>query len=228
MPPGSEVQCRSHPTTRSQNNIKKLKVYTDGAIRYECLTTSGEPESTTEALAGENWHAAMDEEYKALMRNNTWHIVPSHRASNIVDRKWVYKIKRKQDGSVDRYKAQLVAKRFKHRHGIDYSDTFSPVVKPTTIHLVISLTVSRGWSLQQLDVHNTFLHGVLEEDVFMRQPLGYVDTSKSDYMCKLDKALYGLKQAPRAWYSRLSNKLKHLGSRRPRLIPLCLSIPRRM
>jgi hypothetical protein len=211
MPPGFEVQCGSRPTTRSQNNIKKLKVCTDGTIRYECLTTLGEPESTTEALADENWHAAMDEEYKALMRNNTWHLVPSHRASNIVDCKWVYKIKRRQDGSVDRYKARLVAKGFKQRHGIDYSDTFSPVVKPTTIRLVISLAVSRGWSLQQLDVHNAFLHGVLEEDVFMRQPPRYVDTSKSDYVCKLDKALYGLKQAPRAWYSRLSNKLKALG-----------------
>jgi hypothetical protein len=153
----------------------------------------------------------MNEEYKTLVRNNTWHLVPSHHANNVVDCKWVYKIKRKQDGLVDRYKDWLVAKGFKQRHGIDYSDTFSPVVKPTTIRLVVSLAVSRGWSLWQLDVHNAFLHGVLEEDVFMHQPPGYVDSSKPDHVCKLDKTLYGLKQAPRAWYSQLSNKLKALG-----------------
>jgi hypothetical protein len=85
MPSRSEAQCGSRPTTRSQNNIKRSKVYTNDTIRYVCLTTSREPESSTEAPAYENWHAAMEEEYKALMRNNTWHLVPSHCASNIVE-----------------------------------------------------------------------------------------------------------------------------------------------
>jgi hypothetical protein len=120
-------------------------------------------------------------------------------------------VKRKQDGTVERYKAHLGAKAFKQRHGIDYGDTFSPVVKPATIWLVLSLVVSRGWGLRQLDVQNAFLHGRLEEDVYMRQPPGYVDASKPDYVCKLDRALYGLKQTPRAWYSRFSMKLRNLG-----------------
>jgi hypothetical protein len=154
----------------------------------------------------------MNYEYQALLKIKTWHLVPSHRATNVIDCKWVHKIKkRKQDRSVERYKARLVEKGFKQRNEIDYGDTFSPMIKAATIRVVLSLAVSRGWCLRQLDVQNTFLHGILEEEVFMRHPLGYEDRSKPHHVYKLDKALYGLKQAPRAWYSKLSKKLKLLG-----------------
>jgi hypothetical protein len=155
----------------------------------------------------------MDAEFMALEKNRTWHLVPPKKGRNIVDCKWVSKIKRKQDGSLDRNKARLVAKEFKQRYGIDYVDTFSPVVKPTTIRIVLSIAISRGWSLRQLDVQNAFLHGILEEEVYMKQPPGYEDKEKPSYVCKLDKALYGLKQAPRAWYARLSKKFFDLGFR---------------
>ena len=135
----------------------------------------------------------MDNEYGALVKNNTWHLVPPRKGNKVIDCKWVYKIKRKSDGSIDRYKARLVAKGFKQRFGIDYEDTFSPVVKAATIQLVLSIVVSKGWSLRQLGVQNAFLHGVLEEEVFMRQPPGYENISTPHYICKLDKALYGLK-----------------------------------
>jgi histone deacetylase 1/2 len=105
----------------------------------------------------------------------------------------VYRIKKKADGTIDRYKARLVAKGFKQRYGIDYEDTFSPVVKIATIRIVLSISVSRGWSLRPLDVKNTFLHGVLEEEVYMRQPPGFEDSHALHYIYKLDKALYGLK-----------------------------------
>ena len=132
------------------------------------------------------------------MKNKTWHLVPPRKGNNVIDCKWVYKIKRKYDGSIDRYKARLVAKWIKQRFGIDYEDTFSPVVKEATIRLVLSIAISRGWSLRQLDVENAFLHGVLEEEVFMRQLPGYENQSTPHYVFKLDKALYGLKQSPRA------------------------------
>jgi histone deacetylase 1/2 len=147
----------------------------------------------------------------ALMKNKTWHLVSPRKGINVVDCKWVWKKKYKSDGSLDKYKGRLVAKGYKQRYGIDYGDTFSPVVKPATIRVVLFLAVSRGWNLRQLDVSNAFLHGHLEEDVYMRQPRGYEDRNFPGYVCILDKALYGLKQAPRAWYSRLSTKLQMLG-----------------
>ncbi|WVZ90565.1 hypothetical protein U9M48_036856 [Paspalum notatum var. saurae] len=138
-----------------------------------------------EALNDENWKSAMDTEFSALMENRTWHLVPPQKGINIIDCKWVYKVKRKADGSLDRYKARLVAKGFKQRYGIDYEDTFSPVVKAATIRVVLSIAVSRGWSLRQLDVQNAFLHGVLEEEVYMRQPPGYEDKTTPDYLSEL-------------------------------------------
>jgi histone deacetylase 1/2 len=145
------------------------------------------------------------------MKNGTWHLVPKPRGHNIIGCKWVYKIKRRADGTVDRYKARLVAKGFKQQYGIDYEETFSPVVKAATIRLILAIAVSQGWSLRQLDVQNAFLHGDLDEEVYMYQPSGFSDPSHPSYVCKLDKALYGLKQAPRAWYSKLSTKLVSMG-----------------
>jgi histone deacetylase 1/2 len=174
-------------------------------------TMTEEPATVEEALGDPKWVTAMDSEYKALIHNKTWHLVHPPKGKNIIDCRWVYKVKRKSDGTIDRYKARLVAKGYKQRYGIDYEDTFSPVVKAATIRLVLSIAVSRGWSLRQLDVQNAFLHGVLEEEVYMRQPPGYSDKSKPNFVCKLDKAIYGLKQAPRAWYDRLCGKLQGLG-----------------
>jgi histone deacetylase 1/2 len=173
--------------------------------------TPEEPTSVVQALADKNWVAAMDEEHTSLLHNKTWHLVPRPKGKNIIGSRWVFKIKRKADDSIDRYKARLVAKGHKQRYGIDYEDTFSPVVKAATIRLILSLAVSKDWCLRQLDVQNAFLHGILEEEVYMSQPPGYVDQKHPDYVCKLDKALYGLKQAPRAWYARLCGKLVALG-----------------
>jgi hypothetical protein len=110
----------------------------------------------------------MIDEYNALLRNITWTFVPPQPGRNLIDCMWVYKVKHKADGSIDRYKAQLVAKGFKQLLGIDYDGTFSPVVKLATIRMIISHVVSREWVFHKLDVQNAFLHGILEEEVYMK------------------------------------------------------------
>src|SRR4051812_46212104 len=170
-----------------------------------------EPRNHIEAMACPHWRAAMEDEFSALQNNQTWRLVPPVPGGNIIESKWVFKVKLKSDGSIERYKARLVAKGFKQRYGLDYEDTFSPVVKPTTIRLLLSLAVTCGWSLRQLDVQNAFLHGVLDEEVYMCQPPGYVDPARPHHLCRLEKALYGLKQAPRAWHARLGSALRALG-----------------
>jgi histone deacetylase 1/2 len=153
----------------------------------------------------------MELEYQALLRNQTWTLVPPPPRVNVIDSKWVFKVKKHADGSIERYKARLVARGFRQRYGLDYEDTFSPVIKPTTIRVLLSIAVTRGWSMRQLDVQNAFLHGLLEEEVYMRQPPGFVDSARPDYLCRLTKALYGLKQAPRAWHARLATALRARG-----------------
>ncbi|KAK1682449.1 hypothetical protein QYE76_043297 [Lolium multiflorum] len=199
--------------TRSQSGIVQPKTLPYGFIRWGNFCATGEPQTLQEALGHTSWKAAMDEEFSALLHNHTWHLVPPPSGGNVIDCKWIYKVKHHADGSLDRYKARLVAKGFKQRYGVDYEDAFSPVVKATTIHPILSFAVSQNWVMHQLDVKNAFLHGVLEEEVYMRQPPGYESSEHPGYVCKLDKALYGLKQAPRAWYSRLSSKLHALGFR---------------
>ncbi|KAM0014676.1 putative RNA-directed DNA polymerase [Helianthus debilis subsp. tardiflorus] len=170
-----------------------------------------EPSSFTIANKSPEWRNAMVEEFTALAKNGTWSLVPPVKNSNIIDSKWVYRLKKDQHGKVTRFKARLVAKGYRQQPGIDYQETFSPVIKATTIRVLLSLAVTNQWPLRQLDVQNAFLHGDLEETVYMRQPPGFVDKDKPDHVCLLHKSLYGLKQAPRAWFNRLSSTLQTLG-----------------
>ena len=125
--------------------------------------------------------------------------------------KWVYKLKRHVDGSIARYKARLVVRGYLQQYGLDYDETFSPMVKLAIVRLLLALAMNNGWELRQLDMSNAFLHGILKEEVYMRQPQGYVGPQFPHHVCLLPKALYGLKQAPRAWYHRLQENLLFLG-----------------
>jgi Reverse transcriptase (RNA-dependent DNA polymerase) len=170
-----------------------------------------DPTTYAQASKLQHWRDAMAKELDALAVNNTWVLVPSSEATNIVGCKWVYKTKRKSDGTVERYKARLVAKGYTQEEGLDYTDTFSPVIKPTTIRLVLSIAVTQQWCIRQLDVNNAFLHGELHEVIHMTQPPGFIDKTNPTHVCRLQKALYGLRQSPRAWYHKLKDMLLAFG-----------------
>ncbi|KAJ0483795.1 putative RNA-directed DNA polymerase [Helianthus annuus] len=174
-------------------------------------STNSEPTSFTVANKSPEWRQAMNDEFSALVKNGTWSLVPYVKDTNVIDSKWVYRLKKDENGNVTRHKARLVAKGYRQQPGIDYQETFSPVIKATTIRVLLSLAVMNQWPMRQLDVQNAFLHGNLEETVYMRQPPGFVDKARPNHVCLLHKSLYGLKQAPRAWFHRLSSTLQSFG-----------------
>ncbi|GKA44620.1 ribonuclease H-like domain-containing protein [Tanacetum coccineum] len=158
--------------------------------RMNChvTTTSPLPLSHVHALRDPDWKKVMLDEYNALITNGTWDLVPRPANVNVVCSMWLFKHKFNADGSLS-----------------------SPVVKPATIRIVLSLAVSRNWPIHQLDVKNAFLHGHLSETVYMHQPLGFVDPNKPDYVCHLQRSLYGLKQASRAWFQRFASYATRVG-----------------
>jgi hypothetical protein len=169
------------------------------------------PSSFEEADKLKVWKDAMLEEYRSIIKNNVWDIVPRPKEKSMVSSKWIYKIKHAVDGSVEKFKEIFVARGFTQKEGIDYEENFSPVARYTSIQTIISLAFVLGWKLHQMDVKKTFLNGKIEHEVFVEQLDGFVLHNKGTYVCNLKKALYGLKQAPRVWYDRIDGFLKSLG-----------------
>jgi hypothetical protein len=163
--------------------------------------------SFDEAKGVKEW----DDDMNALIKNQTWDLVPKPKEVKPITCKWIYKIKSRANGSVDRYKARLVACGFSQKYGEDYDETFSLVAKMTSVRVVISLVAHHEWKLWQLDVKNAFLYGEIDKDIYMEQPYGYISQAHPEHVCKLKKALYGLKQAPRAWYGKIAEYLQFCG-----------------
>uniref|UniRef100_A0A2N9GUK4 Reverse transcriptase Ty1/copia-type domain-containing protein n=1 Tax=Fagus sylvatica TaxID=28930 RepID=A0A2N9GUK4_FAGSY len=216
-PPISAASSSSHPMlTRAKAGIFKTRhpahlslVESSGLL--SALLASTEPKGFKSAAKNPAWLNAMDEEIQALQSNHTWILVPRPTNTNIVGSKWVFRTKYLPDGFIERLKARLVTKGYTQVPGLDYTDTFSPVIKATTVRVVLSLAVTNKCPLRQFDVKNAFLNGHLTEHVYMEQPPGYIDPRFPNHVCQLKKALYGLKQAPRAWFQRFSSFLLQLG-----------------
>ncbi|CAN1188688.1 Retrovirus-related Pol polyprotein from transposon TNT 1-94 [Linum perenne] len=168
------------------------------------------PKNIQEAMESPEWKKAVMEELNALEKNGTWDVVPLPTGKNTVDCKWLFTVKYRADGAVERFKARLVARGFTQSYGVDYEETFAPVAKLNTIKILLSLVVNLDWPLHQLDVKNAFLNGDLAEEVYMNLPPG-IRKPRPDLVCKLRKALYGLKQSPRAWFERFTNAVKKGG-----------------
>ncbi|KAI3780426.1 hypothetical protein L2E82_10407 [Cichorium intybus] len=197
-----------HPmVTRAKHGIfkpiRKLNLHID--------TSSPVPKNYLQAFNDPNWLNAMTEEYTALISNKTWVLVPRPLDANVINCIWLFKKKLNADGSLSRYKACLVANGRSQRPDIDCDETFSLVVKPATIRTVLTIAVTHKWPIRQLDVKNAFLHGNLQETVYMHQPPGYRDPSRPDHVCLLQRSLYGLKQASRAWFQRFAMFISRIG-----------------
>jgi len=184
---------------RDRNKLKKPSRYTDCYLACTAMTVE-EPQTYKEAISGdyaEHWKQAMEEEINSLRSNNTWSLVKIPKNARILDCKWVYRLKYKSDGSIERYKVRLCAKGYMQREGIDCHETFSPVVKYDSVRTLIALATEFDMHIQQFDVKTAFLHGELREEIFIKQPKGFETDPSLVY--KLHKSLYGLKQSPKYW-----------------------------
>ena len=157
------------------------------------------------------WEDAMKAEYDSIQQAGTWTLVPLPAGRKPIGNKWVFKLKHKADGTIDRYKARLVAQGFSQKEGVDYNETFASVAKFCSIRALLALGAYQDLEIHQMDVNTAFLNGDLDEEIYMRQPDGFVVPGKEQLVCKLNKSLYGLKQAARAWYTKIDRVLLELG-----------------
>ena len=208
-----EEQEYSIARDRPRREIRLPQRYVD--VASYALTVAqetggdGEPSTYLEAIQSahsDKWVVAMNEEMESLHKNGTWTLVQPPKGKKIVGCKWVFKKKEVASGVEDaRYKARLVAKGFSQVQGVDFNDVFSPVVKHSSIRVLLALVTMYDLELEQLDVKTAFLHGELDEKIYMKQPEGFEVEGKEDQVCLLKKSLYGLKQSPRQWYKRFDS-----------------------
>ena len=160
---------------------------------------------------GALWKAAVEEEIASHQKNGTWELVPLPPGRTPIKSKWIFELKPGYDGVAERYKARLVALGCSQRAGVDYDETFAPVVKLSTLRIMLALVAARDLDVFQLDVKTAFLNGILEEEVYMRQPEGYAVKGRETDVCRLIKSIYGLKQAPRVWNMELNDAIIKYG-----------------
>eukprot|EP01018_Ginkgo_biloba_P024582 Gb_26229 [translate_table: standard] len=164
---------------------------------------NNEPQSFDEVVNKVQWQNAMESEFDALVRNDTWTLMDLALDKDVIGTKWIYKTKYKFDGSIEKHKARLVAKGYAQQEGVDYTKTFAPVAKMDTIRTVLVLATQHGWIIYQMDVKSAFLNGYVDEEIYVEQPQGFEIAGKENKVYKLKKSLYRLKQAPRALHSRI-------------------------
>ena len=197
------------------NDIANYVSYSSLSPAYRAFIASFQsiviPKDWREAKNDPKWHEAMMEEMSALEKNKTWELVPFPTGKKVVSCKWVNAVKQDPFGKVERYKARLVAKGYSQTYGIDYDETFAPVAKMSTVRTLISCAANFDWPLYQLDVKNAFLHGDLQEEVYMEIPPGFSTSQTKGKVLRLKKSLYGLKQSPRAWFDRFRRAMCGMG-----------------
>ena len=214
----SQYACKSISTRPHSGLLYDVSAYLDyshlgptfKSFVMAINSTPSEPASFHQVVQYLEWRATVDKEIEALEITNTWSLLPLPPGKSPIGCKWVYRVKYLPDGSIERYKARLVAKGFTQKFGLDYSKTFSLVAKSVSVRIVLTLATVKGWFLHQMDVNNAFLHGDLNEDVYMCLPSGF-HSKGENVVCKLNKSLYGLKQALRKWFDKFSKTILQMG-----------------
>uniref|UniRef100_A0A2N9FRW6 CCHC-type domain-containing protein n=1 Tax=Fagus sylvatica TaxID=28930 RepID=A0A2N9FRW6_FAGSY len=184
----------------SRGHIPRRHFEIEGNVLLCDAKDVDEPASFSEALHSpdrDEWMTAMQEEMSSMDKNNVWELVDLPPGRKTIGNKWVLKVKRKADGSIDRYKARLVAKGYTQREGIDYEDTFSPVVRFASIRLILSIVAKQDLELFQMDVKTAFLNGELDEEIYMAQPAGFEAKGHERKMIEEDHCVY-LKRSKRS------------------------------
>nr|KAJ0208966.1 hypothetical protein LSAT_V11C400171360 [Lactuca sativa] len=214
----SVSEHRYHPVDQIIGNIhdgvRTRSRVSNNICMYVNFVSMILPDKIHTALQDVDWIKAMQEELNEFERHKVWTLVPRPSGKTITGTRWVYRNKVDKDGIITRNKARLVAQGFTQIESIDYGETFAPVARIEAIRLFLAYPSYMNFIVYQMDVKTAFLHGVLEEEVFLNQPPGFVDKDHPDYVYRLDKAVYGLKQAPRAWYETLTSYLLENGYRR--------------
>ena len=178
------------------------------------LASDAEPASFEEAMRHDCWRHAMLDEMTSIEASGTWRLVEPPARTRPIGLKWVFKTKKDAAGIVTKHKARLVAKGYIQRQGIDFDEVFAPVARLESVRLLLAHAACQGWAVHHMDVKSAFLNGVLQEEVYVEQPPGFVLRGHENKVLHLVKALYGLRQAPRAWYAKLDESLIGLGFRR--------------
>nr|GEW87335.1 hypothetical protein [Tanacetum cinerariifolium] len=208
--PHEKKWTKDHPLHKIIGDPKS-SVRTRGQLAnsclFSCLLSSIEPANVVEALRDANWVSAMQEELDQFSRLKVWRLVPRTEGKTIIKTKWIFKNKKDKSSLVIQNKERIVAVGYSQQEGIYYNETFTPVARIEVIRLFLAYAAYKDFTVFQMDVNIAFLNEILNEEVYVGQPLGFVSTQYPDHVYALDKALYGLKQAPRAWYEVLSQFL---------------------
>ena len=209
-----ERRIRKQTDLYAPEDFRRKRVWS--AEAYMASTCSITPSSRKEALSQPDavqWIQAMDKEIESHKSNGTWKLVQRPCGVNIVGSKWAYRIKNDEDGNLKQFKARLCAKGFSQIPGIDFEETFAPVVSMAAFRLVFAIAASARVEVHHMDVATAFLNAKLNEDIYMQQPEGYRVEGENgvEMVCKLEKALYGLKQAGREWWRTVLCFLQKLG-----------------
>jgi hypothetical protein len=194
----------------TMRQIKKPKPFSS-CIDFMCDLIEKEPTCFEESIQKKEWVDSMTEEYHSIINNNVWEVVPRPMNKDVVSSKWICTIKHASYGSIEKHKERFVAHGFSQKEGIDYEETFSLVTRYTSIITIIALSSKMKWKLHRMDVKNTLLNGVIEEEVYIEQTKGFEVEYRNTYVCRLKRAMYRSNQAPRAWYVRIDSFLTSLG-----------------